>query len=100
MGIFNFFGDSEHKVFDYKPVYYDKEAEERRRMFGRVDGSIEREKKEGTYVPGSYIKGSMRDGAYQATKTHMTKVHTLIGIITMILIFVVLYFIAKYYALL
>lgn len=38
MGIFNFFGDQEHKVFDYKPMYYDKDKEELRRKFGRVDG--------------------------------------------------------------
>ena len=92
MGMFNFFGDSEHKVFDYKPIYYNKEEDERKRKFGAVDGSA--------YAPGSYIKGSMRDGNYQQTKTHMSKVHTIIGIVTMILIFGVLYFIAKFYSLL
>lgn len=100
MGLFNFFGDSEHKVFDYKPVYYNKEEEERKRMFSAVDGTYDKQKQEGTYVPGSYIKGSMRDGAYQATKVHMTKVHTIIGIVTMLLICAVLYFIAKFYSLL
>ena len=100
MGLFNFFGDSEHKVFDYKPVYYNKEEEERKRMFGAVDGTYDKQKQEGTYVPGSYIKGSMRDGAYQATKVHMTKVHTIIGIVTMLLICTVLYFIAKFDSLL
>ena len=100
MGVFNFFGDNEHKVFDYKPIYYNKEEEERKRMFGAVDGSLEKEKKDGTYVPGSYIKGSMRDGAYQRTRAHMSKVHGVIGIVTMLLICAVLYFIAKFYQLL
>lgn len=100
MGLFNFFGESEHKVFDYKPIYYDKEKDERRRMFGNVDGTFDKEKADGTYVPGSYIKGSFRDGGYQKTKSHMTKVQTIIGIVSLILICAVLYFIAKFYSLL
>ncbi len=100
MGLFNFFGESEHKVFDYKPIYYNKEEDERRRMFGAVDGTLEKEKEKGTYVPGSYIKGSFRDGGYQRTKSHMSKVQTIIGIVSLILIFAVLYFIAKFYTLL
>ena len=98
--MFSFFGDSEHKVFDYKPIYFDKEEEKRKKLFGAVDGSDRAEKEDGKYVPGSYIKGSMRDGAYQATKAHMSKVHTIIGIITMLLICAVLYFIAKFYSVL
>ena len=100
MGFFNFFGDSEHKVFDYKPIYYNKEEDERKRRFGAVDGTLEKEKEKGSYVPGSYIKGSLRDGGYQRTKSHMTKVQTIIGIISLILVFIVLYFIAKFYGML
>lgn len=100
MGLFNFFGESEHKVFDYKPIYYDKEKEELKRRFGAVDGSMDRDKEKGTYVPGSYIKGSMRGGAYQRTKSHTSKTQTIIGIVTMILIVAVLFFIVKFYALL
>lgn len=97
MGLFNFFGDHEHKVFDHKPIYYDKDVEERKKLFGAVDGSNEREDKT-VHAPGSYIKGAFRDGAYQKTKSHTTKVQTIIGIVTMILIFAVLYMIAKFYA--
>ena len=43
MGIFNMFGEQEHRVFNYKPIYYDKDKEERRRRFGAVDGSLDRE---------------------------------------------------------
>lgn len=100
MGMFNFFGESEHRVFNYKPIYYDKDEEERKRRFGAVDGTMEREKKEGTYAPGSYIKGSMRDGAYKTTRTHMQKTQTIIGIITLILIVAVLYGVAKFYSML
>lgn len=100
MGFFNFFGDNEHRVFNYRPIYYDQNEEERRRKFGAVDGSKDKEKKEGTYSPGSYIKGSMRDGHYQRTRTHMRKTQTFIGIVAMILIFAVLYFVAKFYSLL
>ena len=100
MGYFNMFGDNEHRVFNDKPIYYNPEEEERKRKFGAVDGSVDKEKKDGTYVPGSYIKGSFRDGNYQRTRTPMRRAQTIIGIITLILIFVVLYFIAKFYSML
>lgn len=100
MGLFNFFGESEHRVFNYKPIYYDPEEEKRKQMFGAVDGTIEKEKEKGTYVPGSYIKGSLRDGAYRRTRGHMGKTQTIIGIITMLLIFAVLFFIARFYQML
>ena len=98
MGLFNFFGDNEHRVFNYKPMYYDKDAEERKRKFGAVDGSAD--KKEGEYVPGSYIHGAFRDGTYQKTRTPMQRVHTIIGIVTLLLVAAVLYFIAKFYSML
>ena len=98
MGLFNFIGENEHRVFNYKPIYFDPEEEERKRRFGAVDGSLEREKKEGTYVPGSYIKGSFREGS--RTRTPMKRVQTIIGIISLLLICVVLWYIAKFYSLL
>ena len=100
MGLFNFFGAGEHRVFNYKPIYYDPEEEKRKQMFGAVDGTLEREKEKGTYVPGSYIKGSLRDGNYRRTREHMGKTQTIIGIITLLLIVAVLYFIAKFYSML
>ena len=54
MGFFNFFGDDEHRVFNYKPMYYDKEKEDRMRKFKAVDGSMDAEKKDGEYVPGTF----------------------------------------------
>ena len=98
MGLFNFFGENEHRVFNYKPIYYDPEEEERKRRFGAVDVTLEKEKKEGTYVPGSYIKGAFRDGP--RTRTPMRRAQTIIGIITLILVVVVLWYIAKFYSLL
>ena len=100
MGMFNFFGEQEHKVFDYKPIYYDKEAEERRQKFGRVDGTLDKEKEKGTYVPGSYIKGSLRDGRYQKTRTSSTKAQNIIGLVGLALVAVVLIYIAKIYSVL
>lgn len=101
MGLFNFFGESEHRVFNYKPIYYDPEKEELRKKFGRVDGSLEKESKEkGAYVPGSYIKGSLRDGNYSRTRGHLNKTQTIIGIVSLLLICAVLYFIAKFYTML
>ncbi len=100
MGLFNFFGENEHRVFNYRPIYYNREEEERKRKFGAVDGKLDKDKKEGAYVPGSYIKGSLRDGHYQRTRAHMKRTQTIIGIVTMILICAVLFFIAKFYSLL
>lgn len=98
MGYFNFFGDNEHRVFNYRPRYFDPEEEERKRMFGAVDGSRDKEMKSGTYVPGSYIKGSMRGGNYQKTRGHLKKTQTIIGIISLVLVFVVLIYISKFYS--
>jgi hypothetical protein len=106
MGIFNFFGSGEHKVFDYKPIYYNKEEDERKRMFGAVDGSLRKEEDrkqadaKGGYVPGSYLKGSFRGGNYQRTRQVDRRVHTIVGIITMLLVFIILIFIAKFFTLL
>ena len=100
MGFFNFFGDDEHRVFNYNPMYYDKEKEERMRRFKAVDGSMDAEKKDGEYVPGRYIHGAFRDGAYQSTRNRMKSAHTVIGIVTLLLIAAVLYYILKFYTLL
>ena len=102
--MFNMFGEQEHKVFDYKPIYYDKEKDELKKKFGAVDGTREKEaekaKEEGTYVPGSYIKGSMREGNYQRTRSHSNKAQNIIGLVGLLLIAVVLMYIAKFYTLL
>ncbi len=39
---FGFFGNQPHRVFNYKPRYYDPEEEKRRQMFGDVDGTNEK----------------------------------------------------------
>ncbi|MCR4860131.1 MAG: hypothetical protein K5910_05660 [Bacteroidales bacterium] len=98
MGLFNFFGENEHRVFNYKPIYYDPQEEERKRRFGAVDGTREKEKEEGTYVPGSYIRGSFRSSP--RTRTPLRRAQTIIGIISLLLICVVLWYIAQFYSLL
>ena len=97
---FGFFGSQEHRVFNYKPRYYDPEEEERRRMFGEVDGTNEKAKEEGKYVPGSSIRGAWRDGNYKRTRATHTRTQTIIGLITMLLIAAVLIYITKFYSLL
>lgn len=99
MGYFNFFGDGEHKVFDYKPIYYDKAEDERRKAFGHVDGSDSKSSGDGSYVPGSYIQGAFR-GAGHRTHTPMKRVQTIIGIVTLLLLAAVLFFILKFYSML
>lgn len=98
MGIFNFMGDQEHKVFDYKPIYYDKEKDELKQKFSQVDGSIDKSKP--AYTPGSYIKGSMRNGNYQRTRGTSNKIQNIIGLVGLILVVVVLIYIAKFYTIL
>jgi hypothetical protein len=102
MAIFNFgfFGNQEHRVFNYKPRYYDPEEEERRRMFGDVDGSNEKAKAEGKYVPGSSIRGAWRDGNYQRTRSAQTRTQVIISLVTLALVAVVLIYITKFYSLL
>ena len=36
---FGFFGTPEHRVFHYRPRYYDEEKEALKEKFGHVDGS-------------------------------------------------------------
>ena len=99
MGIFNWFGEQEHRTFDYKPVYYDKETEERRQKFGKVD-NIDKKGPDGEYVPGSYIKGSFRDGNYQRSVKANNKAQNIIGLVGLILVIIVLLYIAKFYTIL
>lgn len=97
---FGFFGNPEHRVFNYRPRYYDPEAEKRRQMFGEVDGTNEKARQSGEYVPGSSLRGAFRNGNYMKTRSDMGVAHTIISIVTLILIVVVLVFIAKFFELL
>lgn len=103
MAQFGWFGEQEHRVFNYKPIYYDPEKEERRQMFGKVDGSLEREKEEGgekgSNAPGSYIQGAFRNGNY-ARRRGATRAQSLIGVVGLLLVLAVLMMIARFYSLL
>ena len=105
MGLFNnFMGQEEHRVFNYKPIYYDKEEEERKRKFAAVDGSLEAKEGEEdgkgkAYVPGSYVHGAFRDGNY-ATRRGAGRIPAIIGIIGVVLFIVVLIYITKFYSML
>lgn len=99
---FNFFGNTEHRVFNYKPRYYDVEAEERRKMFGKVDQDAGQRKEDGSpkeYRPGTFIQGSLRDGNYQKTKGG-SRITAAIGLISLVLFFVILYYVVKFYGIL
>lgn len=97
---FGFFGNQEHRVFNYRPRYYDPEEERRRQMFGDVDGSNQAARESGNYVPGSSLRGAFRNGAYQKTRSSMRTVHTVITLVTAILIVAVLVYMAKFFELL
>ena len=91
---FNFFGTQEVRKFNYKPRFYDPEAEERRKKYGDFT-----KPKDQKYVPGSIVKGSLRDGNYQR-KQEVSRNQKTIGAVSMILLFAVVYLIYKYFPLL
>lgn len=92
---FSFFGRQEHRVFNYRPRFYDPDKEERKKMFGHADGTSGKEE----YAPGSYISGSFRDGNYQRTR-EANRYQRIIGVVALLLAFAVIFLIAKYYPLL
>ncbi|MCQ2134885.1 MAG: hypothetical protein MJY88_07955 [Bacteroidales bacterium] len=99
MASFGWFGEQEHKVFNYKPIYFDQEEEERRRRFGRVDGTMNKKDADGNDAPGSSIQGAFRNGNY-AKRRGGTKAQSIIGLIGLILACIVLFQMAKFYTLL
>ena len=94
------FGEQQHRVFNYKPIYFDPEKEELKRKFSKVDGSMDKEMSKEDYVPGSYIKGSFRDGRYSSSRSTGSRAQNIIGIVGLLLIASILYYIAKFYTLL
>ena len=90
---FNFFGKQEVRRFNYRPRFYDPEAEERRKKYG----DFTKPKEE--YKAGSHIKGSFRDGNYQRTHD-VAQNQKAIGVVTIILLFAVVYLIYKYFPIL
>ncbi len=92
---FEFFGKQEHRVFNYRPRYYDAEKEALKEKFGHVDGTKDKE----PYSPGVYIKGSFRDGNYQKTRT-TGRYQRIVGIVGLLLVFGILYMILKFYSML
>ncbi|MBQ9185069.1 MAG: hypothetical protein IJ151_04290 [Bacteroidales bacterium] len=99
MARFGWFGDQEHRVFNYKPIYYDPEEEQRRQMFGKVDGTYDEKKESQAYTPGASIRGAFRDGNY-ARRRSASKAHTYVGLVGLALVIIVLYYISKFYSLL
>lgn len=100
MAFFNFYGEGEHRRFHYRPRYYNEVEEERKRRFGKVDGTADKEKSDNSYKPGDYIRGSLRDGNYRRTRSETNKAQKIIGIVGLILIAIILIYIAKFYTLL
>lgn len=97
MAFFNFFGEGEHRVFRYKPRYYNEDKKNLSRRFG--DDGKDAEQKDEDYVPGSIIKQNMADGGVER-KSHMPAINKYLGIASLLLIAVILYYIAKYFTLL
>ena len=58
----SFFRTSQHRVFNYKPVYWDpkKKEFETRVKQAREKYSVQKTGKDASYAPGSLIRGSFR----------------------------------------
>ena len=91
---FNFFGTQEVRKFNYRPRFYDPEAEERRKKYGDFT-----KPKDEKYVPGNIVKGSLRDGNYQR-KQEVSRNQKVIGIVSMILLVTVVILLLRYFPLL
>ena len=91
---FNFFGTQEVRKFNYRPRFYDPEAEERRKKYGDFT-----KPKEEKYVPGSIVKGSLRDGNYSRTED-LSRNQRFLGAISLILLFGVIFLLWKYFPIL
>ncbi|MBQ6179523.1 MAG: hypothetical protein IJK32_08410 [Bacteroidales bacterium] len=104
MGFFTFPGQQEHRKFNYRPIYYDKDEEERRQVFGKVDGRLDaekaKEKENGEYKAGSYIRGAFRDGNYARRGDSAGTAQKIIGIAGLILLAVALIYFCKFFLLL
>ena len=104
---FNLFSaPQDHRVFNYRPVYYDPEKERFKERLKKV--SAERDikaleegkphKADKDYVPGSIIQGSLRDGAYYPTKSEGGTLVRLAKYAMYIVLGIFLYVFAKYFA--
>ena len=91
---FNFFGTQEVRKFNYRPRFYDPEAEERRKKYGDFT-----KPKDEKYVPGNIVKGSLRDSNYQRTHD-VARNQKAIGVVTTLLLFAVVYLIYRYFPIL
>ena len=96
MAFFNFgiFGEQEHRVFNYKPRYYDPEKEAVKQKFAGVDGTTEKE----DYVPGTYLKGAFRrENRY---RTASNRARTFVTLAGLLMVIVILIYVAKLYPIL
>lgn len=75
MGMLNFFNTPEHKVFTFKPRYYDPEKEKieqaraRMRMEENIDGTEASAAEKREYKPGEYIRGSFSRPFFEQKKS-------------------------------
>ena len=92
---FSFFGKQEVRRFNYRPRFYDPEAEARRQKYG----DFTKESKDEPYVPGKHVKGSLRDGSYSQTRD-MSQNQKVLGAIALLLLFAVIFLLVKYFPIL
>ena len=65
-----------------------------------MDGTNEKARQSGDYIPGSSLRGAFRNGNYQKTRSTMGTVHTVITLITAVLVIAVLIYMARFFEML
>lgn len=89
-----FFKIPEHRVYSYKPRYYDEAKE---RIQEAEEKYHPKESQSGKYIPGLGIREAYRKGVVEGRKRQAggTKTNGLILFVTLILLFVAAYYLAK-----
>lgn len=106
----SFFPTPSHRVFQYKPRFYDEKEEQLRKMYEKYGKEYPGdEKKEGVkkaenaepaqtqkeYVPGQSIRGSFQRGIQSSRRqAGNQKLKSIIVVITLVIVFVAAYYMA------
>lgn len=105
----SFFSTPEHKVFTYKPRYYDpekeriKQAYEKKRLEAMRNGEPVPEEEVPEYVPGASLRASFENHRFEQKVSDSSRkgIHTIIMVVSLILAIVIVYLIfAKFMPLL
>ncbi|MCI2081822.1 MAG: hypothetical protein LKK19_02540 [Bacteroidales bacterium] len=101
MGMISFFDTPEHKVFTYKPRFYDpdkekiKQAYAKKRLKAEKQGEALPETGKDEYKPGEYIHGAYDSPKFEQKTSHVSNkgIRSIAWICSLILAFLIVYII-------